>query len=97
MAPPDAQASVSYGCSGVLSYWLRWLQVLIDWGQSIYHNHAQAVVSYGCSAYKTPLESYLHARLARDPYLILSAWPAWPNATIRATQTSFIAVRAGFK
>ena len=50
MAPPDAQAAVSYGCSAVLSYWLRWLQVPIDWGQSIYHNDAQAAASYGCSA-----------------------------------------------
>jgi hypothetical protein len=24
MAPPDAQASASYGCSAVLSYWSRW-------------------------------------------------------------------------
>jgi hypothetical protein len=24
MAPPDARASASYGCSAVLSYWLRW-------------------------------------------------------------------------
>jgi hypothetical protein len=41
MAPPDAQAAASYGCSAVLSYWLRWLRVPIDWGQSIYHNDAQ--------------------------------------------------------
>ena len=46
MAPPDAQAAVSYGCSAVLFYWLRWLQVPIDWGQSIYHNDAQASASY---------------------------------------------------
>jgi hypothetical protein len=25
MAPPDAQAAVSCGCSAFLSYWLRWL------------------------------------------------------------------------
>jgi hypothetical protein len=37
MAPPDAQAAASYGCSAVLSYCLRGFQVPIDWGQSIYH------------------------------------------------------------
>ena len=31
------------------------------------------------------------------PYLILLALPAWPNEIILAMQTSFIAVRAGFK
>ena len=46
MAPPDAQAAASYGCSAVLFYWLRCLQVPIDWGQSIYHNDAQAAASY---------------------------------------------------
>jgi hypothetical protein len=46
MAPSDAQASASYGCLAVLSYWLRWLQVPIDWGQSIYH-HGRAIVPNG--------------------------------------------------
>ncbi len=46
MAPSDARASASYGCSAVLSYWLRWLRVPIDWGQSIYH-HGRAMVPNG--------------------------------------------------
>ncbi len=45
MAPPDAQAEASYGCSAVFSYCLRWLQVPIDWGQSIYHFDAEASYS----------------------------------------------------
>jgi len=34
-----------FGFSAVLTYWLRWLQAPIDWGQSIYHCDAQAAAS----------------------------------------------------
>jgi hypothetical protein len=41
MAPRRRAAEASYGCLAVLSYRLRWFQVPIDWGQSIYHADAQ--------------------------------------------------------
>ncbi len=82
MAPPVAQAAVSYGCSAVLSYWLRWLQVPIDWGQSIYDNDAQAAASSSVEPLSPMAPPDAQAAVSYGYSAVLSYWLRWLQVPI---------------